>query len=221
MNVNEFITRLTHALECKTLYVNGCIGSPLTKAMKERYIRDYKYNSNPDRKAKINSATSDTFGFDCVCFIKSVLWGWKGDVNSIYGGADYNCDKNIPDTTIDELFLTYSTDQSSDFSNIEVGEFLIMDGHCGIYIGNGKAIECTPKWDDGVQISEVWNIQRTSSKGRFWTAHSKLLAVDYSKEEPEYVAYLYPQKVSEEVLTKLTNYLNSLGCKIIILEERS
>ena len=37
----------------------------------------------------INSASSDTFGFDCVCLIKGILWGWNGNLNHVYGGATF------------------------------------------------------------------------------------------------------------------------------------
>ena len=73
----------------KTLYVMGCIGSPMTPANKQRYISHHSYNKNSTRKAMINAASSDTFGFDCVCFIKALLWGWRGDGAHVYGGAGY------------------------------------------------------------------------------------------------------------------------------------
>lgn len=44
----------------------------------------------------INAASADTFGFDCVCLIKGVLWGWHGDKNAVYGGATYTSN-GVPD----------------------------------------------------------------------------------------------------------------------------
>ena len=29
------------------------------------------------------------YGFDCVCLIKGVLWGWSGNAAKPYGGAAY------------------------------------------------------------------------------------------------------------------------------------
>ena len=71
----------------KTLYVMGCFGAPMTASNKKRYTQNHSYNRQPARTAMINAASADTFGFDCVCLIKGVLWGWSGDKNAIYGGA--------------------------------------------------------------------------------------------------------------------------------------
>ena len=73
----------------KTLYIMGCFGAPMNSKNKERYSRNHDYNMKTERTVMIKSATSDTFGFDCVCFIKGLLWGWNGDKSKTYGGAVY------------------------------------------------------------------------------------------------------------------------------------
>ena len=80
----------------KTLYVMGCFGAPMNSKNKERYCRNHSYNRQTERTVKIKAATADTFGFDCVCLIKGVLWGWRGDKNAIYGGATY-ASNGVPD----------------------------------------------------------------------------------------------------------------------------
>ena len=72
----------------KTLYVHGCFGAPMTDKNKKRYTQNTDYNRQAARTAKINAASSDTFGFDCVCLIKGILWGWNGDKSKVYGEAD-------------------------------------------------------------------------------------------------------------------------------------
>ncbi len=166
----------------KTLYVSGCFGAPMTAENKQRYIGSYSFNRREERAAKINAASADTFGFDCVCFLKALLWGWMGDAGQQYGGAKYQSD-GVPD--IDEgSMLEACSDISADFSNIQVGEYLWMEGHCGIYIGEGKAVECTYRWADGVQVTEVYNIRSTGGNGRSWTKHGKLPYVSYEQEAP-------------------------------------
>ena len=123
------------AKKYKTLYVMGCFGSPMTSSNKERYTKNYSYNKQTSRTKKIKSATSDTFGFDCVCLIKGILWGWSGKTNATYGGAKYNSN-GVPDKSADQMFNDYCTNKSSNFSNIVKGEFVWMKGHIGIYIGN-------------------------------------------------------------------------------------
>ena len=75
-------------------------------------------------------------------------------------------------------------DVSTDFRSIQVGEAVWIPGHIGIYIGDGLAVECTPAWKDGVQITAVHNIGKKSGyNGRSWTKHGKLPYVAYEVEQ--------------------------------------
>lgn len=165
----------------KTLYVMGCFGSPLNAKNKERFVSNHEYNKRPERTKLIKAATASTFGFDCVNLIKGILWGWNGNKNATYGGAIYGSN-GVPDVNAD-CMLKYCTDVSTNFSKIEVGEILHMSGHVGVYIGDGLAVECTPIWKDGVQITAVGNIgKKTGYNTRTWTNHGKLQFVEYVKE---------------------------------------
>ena len=167
----------------KTLYVFGGIGGPLNAANKQRAKNSYAYNRKPARVAKIDAASADTFGFDCVCMVKSLLWGWCGDASKNYGGASYKSN-GVPDVS-DKGMLNVCTEVTEDFTNIMVGEYLWMQGHCGIYIGGGLAVECTPIWKDGVQITAVHNIgTKAGYNGRKWTKHGKLPYISYPVETP-------------------------------------
>lgn len=171
------------ALNYKTLYVLGCFGAPMTEANKKRYTSNYAYNAQASRKAMIMAASSDTFGFDCVCLIpKGILWGWCGDKNATYGGAKY-ASNGVPDIGADSM-INKCSDVSRDFSKIEIGEAVWMSGHIGVYIGNGLAVECTPKWANKVQITAC-NCSKTGYNRRDWTKHGKLPWIDYSVKETE------------------------------------
>ena len=159
----------------KTLYVMGCFGAPMTASNKSRYIQENSYNQKAATKQKIMATTSDTFGFDCVCLIKGLLWGWDGNASKTYGGASY-CANNVPDIGADQI-INKCSDVSTDFSKIAVGELLWMKGHVGIYIGDGQAVECTPSWKGCVQVTTVKNIK--SGTGHKWTKHGKLPYVSY------------------------------------------
>lgn len=166
------------ATQYDTLYVLGCIGAPMTLHNKNRYTNNLAYNAKAARKQKIHAASADTFGFDCVCLIKSLLWGWEGDETKTYGGATYKSN-GVPDIGAD-LMIKACTDVSTDFSTIQPGEAVWMKGHIGLYMGDGLAVECTPKWDDGVQITAVHNIgKKAGYNGRKWTSHGKLPWVTY------------------------------------------
>lgn len=167
----------------KTLYVMGCFGAPMTAANKQRYTTNHAYNKDPTRTAMIKAASSDTFGFDCVCLIKGILWGWKGELNSVYGGAKYAAN-GVPDYSADGM-IGLCSGVSTDFGGIQVGEAVWLKGHIGIYIGDGLAVECTPKWANKVQITAVGNLGgKAGYNTRTWTKHGKLPWVDYSVQAP-------------------------------------
>ena len=164
------------ATQCKTLYVLGCFGAPMNAKNRKRYSQNYSYNAQPERAAKILKADEETFGFDCVCMIKGILWGWSGDKTKTYGGAKY-ASNGVPDSGADAMFRK-CLEQSKDFSCLEVGEALWRSGHIGIYIGDGLAVEATPSWADGVQLTAV-NKSIAGYPTRTWTSHGKLPYVDY------------------------------------------
>lgn len=165
----------------KTLYVLGCFGAPLNDSTRQRYINAQEFNRRADRLPKIQAATADTFGFDCVCFVKALLWGWFGDLSHEYGGATYQSN-GVPDIGADRL-IEVCKDVSTDFSSILVGEAVWFPGHCGVYIGDGLVSECTHRWADGVQITRVHNIlPDDGTPGRKWDKHGKLPWITYVEE---------------------------------------
>lgn len=190
MDVNEFIKGLKKALNSKTLYVHGCFGAPMTSKNKTRYTKNTSYNMQPERQAMINNASSDTFGFDCVCLIKGILWGWSANPSLSYGGAQY-ASNGVPDIGADGMFSRkYVTGISRDFAKIKPGAVLHISGHVGVYIGCGEVIECSPKWSNNVQISHLGNIGQTVGNWRTWDEYGYLPCVDYSVEikKPEEAA---------------------------------
>ena len=160
----------------KTLYVMGCFGAPMTASNKKRYTQNHSYNRQPERTAMINAASADTFGFDCVCLIKGLLWGWNGNKNAIYGGATYTS-SGVPDIGADQM-IKVCKNVTTDFSKIEVGEAVWLEGHIGVYVGDGLAVECTPRWANKVQITAC-NRNVPGYNRRNWTKHGKLPYVKY------------------------------------------
>ena len=162
----------------KTLYVMGAWGSPLNASNKQSLINKNDYNAG--RASMINAASSDTFAFDCVCFIKALLWGWDGDTSQKNGGAVF-ASNGVPDKGTEE-FIKLCNSVSTDFSNIEVGELLWMSGHVGLYIGDGLAVECTPAWSNDVQITAC-NRTIAGYNTRTWSKHGKLPYIEYVSDE--------------------------------------
>ena len=100
---------------------------------------------------------------DCSGLIKGTLWGYP--YNGKYGNI-------YPDVNANTIMSNYCYNQSSNFNNISRGEFVWMNGHIGVYVGNGKVCECSPKWENGIQI--------TNLKARKWTKHGYSKWLDYS-----------------------------------------
>lgn len=100
---------------------------------------------------------------DCSGLIKGTLWGYPH--NGKYGNI-------YPDVNANTIMSTYCFDKSSNFSSIARGEFVWMSGHIGVYIGDGKVCECSPKWENGIQITKL--------NQRKWKLHGKSKWLDYS-----------------------------------------
>lgn len=182
MKASEFVKRLKDvAQNYKTLYVMGCFGAPLTGSNVTRYCTNHAYNKAADRTAMIKAAANQSppvYGFDCVCLIKGVLWGWNGNASKTYGGASYAVN-GVPDIGADTM-ITKCSGITTDFSKIKVGEAVWCSGHIGVYIGDGLAVECTPRWKNNVQITAVANIGKKSGyNARTWTKHGKLPYIEY------------------------------------------
>lgn len=205
MNNTEFVNNLVSiAKNYKTLYVMGCFGSPLNATNKKRFTTNHSYNKQASRTKMINAASSDTFGFDCVCLIKGVLWGWNGDKSKVYGGATY-ASNGVPDIGADTM-ITKCSDISTDFSKIEVGEAVWTTGHIGVYIGNGLAVECTPSWDNCVQITAC-NCDKAGYNRRNWKKHGKLPYIQYATNSAAKPA----SKPASKPATSTDNFLPARG----------
>ena len=180
MTNKELIAKAINvATNLPTVYVNGAFGCRFGK---DYYNPNYSYNKKHAAELeKYKNTDPITFGFDCVCFVKGLLWGFAGDPNKVYGGAVYQSN-GVPDIT-ESSMLNKCSDVSTDFSKIEPGEFLWMEGHCGLYIGDGLGVEATPKWQNKVQITAVGNIgEKAGYDTRTWTKHGKLPYVEYIED---------------------------------------
>lgn len=198
MKASEFVKKLEDiAKNYKTLYIMGCFGAPMNSKNKTRYCNNHSYNRKAARTKMIQAASADTFGFDCVCLLKGVLWGWNGDTSKVYGGAKYTSN-GVPDIGADQMIKVCS-DMSTDFSNIEVGEAVWMSGHIGVYIGNGLSVECTPRWKNCVQITAC-NCSKSGYNTRNWTKHGKLPYIDYDVKSSTQSQPTTGNKTDEKVI---------------------
>ena len=186
----------------KTIYGMGTWGWVVTQTAIDRKVKESSWWTSSKVKTISKVIDKGYFMFDCVGLIKGILWGWDGS-NKIYGGAGYACN-GVPDVNTEGM-LAKCKNVSTNFSNIEVGEYLWMSGHCAIYIGDGLCVECTPIWKNGVQITAVANIGKKSGyNSRTWTKHGKLPYITYEKEEV---------KQYKIIVDKIPVYTNSTNAK--------
>lgn len=240
MTNKEFVAKaLDICKNYKTLYVYGCWGAPMStqlgpKQGKYRYSENNYYNRREPQHSQILNASEDTFGFDCVCLIKGIVWGWSGQLDRIYGGAGYNCN-GLGDYNANGIIVRACYDVSTDFSKIVPGEIVWMDGHVGIYVGDGKVVEATDRWEEKVLMSYCLNVVKNVSDyhRRTWTKHAKLICIDYVteetpvtvepvKEEPkkeEIPADVYYKVQKGDNLTKIANMYNTTPDKIVELNK--
>lgn len=172
LKANDFTAKLCEIASINTVYAWGMFGSKITESTVNAKAKQYPSWYTEYRLKTVFSPlygkNPAVWGFDCIGLIKGVLWGWG---NVVYAS------NGVPDLTADSM-ISKCSNVSSDFSSIAVGEYLWMKGHCGIYIGNGLAVESSPKWKNGVQITAC-NCSKQGYNSRYWTKHGRLPYIEY------------------------------------------
>lgn len=191
MKRDEFVIKALNIVKnYKTVYMWGVFGAPVTNELIDAKAKQYPSWYTAEKIKLFKSLVGmGYFGFDCVNLIKGILWGWNGDTSKYYGGAVYPNSEDvisgtvIPDTSANSL-IGICTSVSTDFSKIVPGEAVWITGHIGIYIGDGKVVECTPSWENKVQITALGNIGPIIGlHSRIWTKHGKIPWVNYDVKQ--------------------------------------
>lgn len=181
MTSAELVKRhIDAAKNYKTVYMWGCFGFPVTESILREKAAQYPSWYTAAKQAELRRLIGKGyFGFDCVNLTKGILWGWNGNQNAVYGGARYAAN-GVPDVSADGMIAKCKNVSTSNWSSMVPGEGLWGPGHWGLYIGDGLAVECTPAWKNGVQITAVGNIgPKAGYNTRTWTKHGRLPYVDY------------------------------------------
>lgn len=118
---------------------------------------------------------SGKYQCDCSGVIKAIFWGYPK------GSCDYESNglKDINANTM----IKNCTSTSTDFSKIVSGAIVWLDGHIGIYVGNGIVIESTPKWKNGIQKTYCKGSPYSNNyklNERKWTKWGKFKYVEYA-----------------------------------------
>lgn len=159
-----------------TVYGYGCWGNKLTESLINSKAKQYSWwytSAKKNQLLKMTKLGYVVWSFDCVNMIKGILWGWNGDTSKNNGGAVY-ASNGVPDVSANGM-INLCKNVTSDFSNIDIGEAVWMNGHIGVYIGNGEVVECTPAWQNKVQITKL--------SQRKWLKHGKLPYITYQTNQ--------------------------------------
>lgn len=112
---------------------------------------------------------------DCSGLIKGILWGYpdKGKYGS----------NGVPDTNANSMISKYCTGVTSDMSKLRKGMVVWMNGHIGIYCGDGVVVESSPRWENGIQRTypngcTIGNKHKLNA--RKWSKCGYLKWIDYT-----------------------------------------
>ena len=188
---------------------------------KSEFINTAKKLVNTPTKYKlggIGQLENDKFLFDCIGLIKSIIWGFDFSYTKPYGGAVYKSN-GLDDVGANKFFEEYCYDKSSNFSIIEPGEIVWLDGHVGINVGDLRVVEATSDWDNKVILSSIdYEGRRTYNYTQIlkWQKHGKCKLIDYSNNKYKYNngtnvilnGYLHKDnKTNSECLGEFHDYL--------------
>ena len=169
MTNKEFVSQAKTIVNMNTAYGKGTFGQKWTKTLATQKKKQYPEFYTDSVIASLNkkAEVSTLYVFDCVGLVKGIMWGFP-NVKYKTNGLDDVSDQGLWDK--------YCTNKSKDFSNVIPGEIMHIKGHVGIYIGDGKVIECTNKWSKNILVS---SINKGDKYYRAWTEHGKFSLLTY------------------------------------------
>ena len=184
------------ALGDDTIYVYGSFGNTLTESFINQKAKQYAYNlpRKSIYKKCMNSGGTE-YAFDCVGLIKSYIWGG-------YGKVKYN---SAQDKSANGMLSASKVKGKINTMPQKLGILVHMDGHIGIYIGNGYVIESTPNTKFAKQNHGGGGVCRTKLSDRKWTSWCECPFITYESTPVNY----YPKCDSKH--TSIVNALKSIN----------
>lgn len=155
-------------------YVWGTYGNVLTQS-----LFDYKLKQYPEGVGDYEDFIKDNWlgrrTADCIGLLKGYAWLDTSDMTIGYaenGAPDYGADQMYQ-------YVKESGEAGKDYGGIATmpeipGLMLWKDGHAGVYIGGGYAIEA---------MSTKYGVVKTEVDGRGWKGWGKLPFLDYLEDE--------------------------------------
>lgn len=146
---------------------------------------------------------------DIECRVQSVSRAKTGKVGAVYAS------NGVPDIGADSMIGKCKNVSTGNWGNMTPGEALWVPGHIGVYIGDGLAVECSPAFENDVQITAVGNIgKKAGYNTRTWQKHGRLPYVDYSDAGGSATVVTPPASGGETVYTvKKGDTLSAIAAK--------
>jgi hypothetical protein len=150
-------------------YVWGTYGRILTRSLFEMKLEQY-----PEDVGGYEEYIADNYigkrTADCVGLIKG--YSWYDPQTESFGYAV----NGMPDLSANQIYEFASEKGSIDTIPEIPGLLVWMDGHVGIYIGNGEVIEA---------MGTHYGVVRTQLSRRGWQAWAKVTGITYLEESEE------------------------------------
>lgn len=174
---NEFLNQ-------KTIYVYGTFGSTLTSSTITNKAKQYPSQNSAKRVKLFNQALKDNpkiIATDCVGVIKAYLWG--GYPNPKYNGSQ--------DVSANGMYAKAKKRGNIDYKKYKhglpeiVGLAVQMDGHIGVYVGNGYVIESTPNTKFAKQSHGAGGVCKTHVTARNWSHWLEIPFIEYLSNDKD------------------------------------
>jgi len=171
MTNKEFVEFCKAAKDKPVMYMWGTYGKPITVDLIDSKAKQYPTHYPQSYQDELNAAISGGgIGCDCTGLIKWFLWT-GGDIEKT---PKYNGDT---DHSASGWYRNAKVRGKIDTIPETAGLIVSMSGHCGVYIGNGRVIECTK----GVFGNGVVETKLTDRK---WEKWCECKYIDYISENP-------------------------------------
>lgn len=165
-------------------YVWGTYGCILTRSLFEMKLEQY-----PEDVGKYEEYISGNYigkrTADCVGLIKGYSW-----FNPETGTIGYAAN-GMPDLSANQIYEAAVEKGSIDTIPEIPGLLVWMDGHVGVYIGNGEVVEARGTY---------YGVVRTQLRDRSWQAWAKVPGITYIEEteDPTEESTQWPTEATEE-----------------------
>ena len=141
-------------------YWYGCFGqtanASLLAAKRKQYPRYYTATDFPTQYGQRVH--------DCIGLVKGYFWSDNADAKPVY------CSNGLPDVSANMQYLRSTVKGDIDTLPELVGVLVFMQGHVGIYIGDGWVIEAR---------GHRYGVVKTRLKDRAWKRWAKIDELQY------------------------------------------